>query len=170
MSDVDRQLQSKKTYYYRGKAKINLRHFDLHRNTPGVRTISDKHVKSLINTFETEGCLRLNPDNFAKVLINDEVLRQSLTRQELEDTDLLEAAETHFLDLPSDARLTVLHGKHRLLAAESFLWDKWWIVQLYSDGITGVWIFRFGRLTDRRNATGYTGYYPRGASKCETIY
>jgi Protein of unknown function (DUF3723) len=47
----------------------------------------------------------------------------------------MEDGQTHFLELPQDTSLEVLHGKHRLLAAEKFLLDKWWTVELYSDGM-----------------------------------
>ncbi|THC92152.1 hypothetical protein EYZ11_008367 [Aspergillus tanneri] len=132
---LDQEISAEKVNSYRGAAKIRLQHFAFNRNIPDVRTIRESHIKALVNTFESEGCLRLNPDNFVKVLISDEILQQSLSRQSLSETDLFEPGEPHMLDLPENVKLPVLHGKHRLLAAERFLWDKWWIAHLYSDDL-----------------------------------
>jgi hypothetical protein len=120
--------------YYRGVAKVDLRHLSFERLIPGVRTIRQSHVKALVNTFESEGCLRHNPDNFVKVLIKDEILQQVLQRQNLSQNDLLGSEEPCFLEFPEDIKLTVIQGKHRLLAAEQQPLDRWWIAHLYSDG------------------------------------
>jgi hypothetical protein len=131
---IDQAIFSEKSDSYRGIAKIPLHHFTFEKVIPGVRTIRQNHIDALVNSFESEGCFRLNPDNFVKVLINDEILQRCLRRQNLRENDLLQPGEPHFLDLPDGIKLTVIHGKHRLLAAETFLFDKWWIAQLYSDG------------------------------------
>lgn len=52
--------------------------------------------------------------------------------------------ELQFLVFPSDFRLTLLHGKHRSLAAEQFLWDKWWVAKFYSEGNSSHLIVKAG--------------------------
>ncbi|KAL4985855.1 hypothetical protein BDW68DRAFT_179307 [Aspergillus falconensis] len=137
--DDTESFQQQKNYifsrasYFRGVAKIPLQNFDFERIIPGVRTIRESHVQALVRTFESEGCLRLNPDNYVKVIIAENALQQCLTQQDLSEDDLHGEQEPHFLNLPPGEKVVVLQGRHRLLAAERFLWDKWWIARLYSE-------------------------------------
>ncbi|OXV09096.1 hypothetical protein Egran_03142 [Elaphomyces granulatus] len=136
MATLDERICLDKATCYRGKAKISLQKLKFERILPGVRTIHDKHVDRLVNIFREEGCSRHIPWNYVPVLISDRTLNQSLQISGLEQGDLMEDGQTHFLELPQDISLEVLHGKHRLLAAEKFLWDKWWTVELYSDDLS----------------------------------
>ncbi|KAF3481568.1 uncharacterized protein GIQ15_04327 [Arthroderma uncinatum] len=131
----DQRLFLEKASHYVGRAKIDLRHFRFERNLSEVRTISDKQVENLVNGFRHHGCYRLKPDNYVQALISSDVLQHALATQRLERQDLLGDAEPRDLELPADAFVEVLHGRHRLLAAERFLWDKWWIADLYVDNL-----------------------------------
>ncbi|KAF3484322.1 uncharacterized protein GIQ15_03646 [Arthroderma uncinatum] len=131
----DQRLFLEKASHYVGRAKIDLRHFCFKRNLSEVRTISDKQVENLVNGFWHYGCYRLKPDNYVQALISSDVLQHVLATQRLERQDLLGDAEPRDLELPVDAFVEVLHGRHRLLAAECFLWDKWWVADLYVDNL-----------------------------------
>lgn len=130
----DDWIHSAKQSSYHGRAKVMLGHFDL-SDTSGTRTIREEHINSLVRVFESEGCMRSSPDNYVKVIVERNLLQQCLTGQGLSEAHL--HGELQFLDFPSDFQLTLLHGKHRLLAAERFLWDKWWVAEFYSEGKPG---------------------------------
>ena len=71
------------------------------------------------------------------VIINNSLLRESLQKSHIVNRDLLQQNVPPELDLPPDYSLRCLHGKHRIAAAKKFLYlpaDKWWVVDLYSDG------------------------------------
>ncbi|KAJ6123317.1 hypothetical protein N7512_005782 [Penicillium capsulatum] len=128
----DDWIHSAKQSSYHGRAKVMLGHFDL-SDTSGTRTTREEHINSLVRVFESEGCMRSSPDNYVKVIVERNLLQQFLTGQGLSEAHL--HGELQFLDFPSDFRLTLLHGKHRLLAAERFLWDKWWVAEFYSEDL-----------------------------------
>lgn len=123
------RLFQQRQAFYKGRAKIYLRHFQI--NSTGPRSIRENHATKLSEIFETEGISRLNPENYIKVSINNDVLQQALAAN-----GRTEAALRHgpldFLNLP-DVRLNVLHGNHRLLAAVKNS-APWWVAELYSDG------------------------------------
>jgi hypothetical protein len=129
---MDERLYSEKRSFYMGRAKVNLRNFDL--SGSGPRTIREKHIVSLVETFKSEGCIRLNADNFVKALVSNVILEQTLSEQGLNATDLHDQSQLHFVNFPENFKLNLLHGKHRLLAADRFLCDKWWVVEFYCEG------------------------------------
>lgn len=129
---MDERIHSEKKAFYKGRAKVSLRNFGL--NSSGSRTIREKHIAALVKTFRSEGCIRLNPDNFVKTLISSDVLEQSLREQGLNGTDLHDESRLHFVSFPESFKLNVLHGKHRLLAADQFLCDKWWVAEFFCEG------------------------------------
>lgn len=97
---------------FRGFAKISLHNFDFKRVIPGVRAIHENHVLALLQTFKSEGCQRLDPDNYVKVILPEDVLQQSLHQQGLSEHDLHGEHEPHHLELPEGGKATVLQGKH----------------------------------------------------------
>lgn len=134
-AEADERLLLVKSAWYRGKAKINLRHLVAEdRRTRGVRTVDPKIVKNLVNIFRLEGCFRLEPEHHVPVLISERLLEDVLRETQKRRADLMGYGEPPHLLLADDVRLKVLHGQHRLLAAEQYLWDKWWVVDIYSDG------------------------------------
>lgn len=102
--------------------ELNIRNFDL--SGSGPRTIREKHIASLVETFKSENCIRLNADNFVKALASNVVLEQTLSEQGLNATDLRDQSRLRFVNFPENPRLNLLHGKHRLLATDRFLCDK----------------------------------------------
>jgi hypothetical protein len=119
---MDERIHSKKRAFYKGRAKVSLRNFEL--NGSGSRTIREKHIASLVKTFRSKGYIRLNPDNFMKALISSDVLQQSLSEQGLSGTDLRDKSRLYFVSFPKGFKLNVLHRMHRLLATDRFLCDK----------------------------------------------
>ncbi|KAJ5733294.1 hypothetical protein N7533_013741 [Penicillium manginii] len=110
-----------------GRAKVRLNNLDLLTTT--TRTIREEHIQALVEKFQSEGCTRLNPDNYIKVLVSED-FPYSLNDNVLHDDEVL--------GLPDNIQLTVLHGKHRILAAKRFffLLDSWWIADFYTEGLS----------------------------------
>lgn len=126
-----------KRLYFRGRAKVPLDHLRYH-GTSAHREIDQKHVTHLINVFKTEGCARLhNPNHYVPVLVSNEDLSAALAQSGLRRLDLMQDGEPHYLRFPANANVTVLHGEHRLRAAERYLdpADCWWVAVLYITGI-----------------------------------
>ena len=118
---------------FRGSAKINLKHLTF----DDTSYLDPKNIDRLEKNFELEGCLRLDLEHHIPAIINDSVLRESLQKSHIVNGDLLQQNLPPKLDLPPDENLRCLHGKHRIAAAKKFLYlpaDKWWVVDLYSDG------------------------------------
>ncbi|GBF63945.1 hypothetical protein TMEN_6613 [Trichophyton mentagrophytes] len=140
---ADREYFRHKATFYRGTVKVDLRHLKFEDpKRDGVRTISQKNVERLIEVFRLEGCMRLEPEHHVPALIPQEILEDSLRNSGLEQEEIMEYAIPKHLHLAESVRLTVLHGQHRLLAAKQFLWDKWWVVDLYSDNIPSLAVSR----------------------------
>ncbi|KAJ6024790.1 hypothetical protein N7540_005587 [Penicillium herquei] len=113
--------------FYRGRAKIFLHHFAINQSAP--RAINEFNVQRMDRYFQSEGILRLNPDNFIKVLIDSTVLEQALASQNHSEAML--HGPLQFLHLPDTARLHVLQGNLRVLAAKKRSL-KWWVAELYT--------------------------------------
>lgn len=116
---------------YKGRAKIYLHHFQI--DNLGPRTIRDSHVDRLDKVFQSEGLSRLSPENYVKVSISNDVLQQALAAQD--ETGAFLHGPLHFLNLPNEVRLNILHGNHRILAAIKRS-ARWWVAEFYSDGKT----------------------------------
>jgi hypothetical protein len=69
---MDERIYSEKRAFYKGRAKVSLRNFEL--NSSGSRTVGEKHIAALVKTFRSKGCIRLNLDNFMKALISSNIL------------------------------------------------------------------------------------------------
>ncbi|KAJ5593093.1 hypothetical protein N7537_009997 [Penicillium hordei] len=115
--------------YYKGRAKVYLHHFQI--DNMGPRIIRDSHVDRLDRIFQSEGLSRLNPENYVKVSIGNDVLQQALVAQG--ETEAFLNGPLNFLNLPDDIRLNILHGNHRVLAAIKRS-ARWWVAEFYSDG------------------------------------
>lgn len=108
--------------FFKGRAKVRLSNLNL-TNT-NTRTTREEHIQTLVEKFQSEGCIRLNPDNYIKVLIPNDfpyTLGDNI------------ASDDEILDLPAHVQINVLQGKHRVLAADRVIWDKWWIADFYTE-------------------------------------
>jgi hypothetical protein len=90
-------------------------------------------VDRLDRVFQSEGLSRLNPENYVKVSISNDVLQQALAAQD--ETEAFLNGPLRFLNLPDEVRLNILHGNHRVLAAIKRS-ARWWVAEFYSDGKT----------------------------------
>ena len=94
--------------------------------------LDPKNVARLVQIFKLEGCDRLDIEHRVPVLIDSQILRQSLVASRKSNSDLLgEIPPT--LSFPVNTQLKCLHGRYRLAAAKEFLehGNKWWTVDFY---------------------------------------
>ncbi|EED21208.1 conserved hypothetical protein [Talaromyces stipitatus ATCC 10500] len=125
----DVALFREKSRFFLGRAKIQLANLNFDRN---IQLHEKVHVDKLVDVFRGEGCHRLDPWNHVPVAIDRNTLSARLRLAGLDNDDLIREGEPPLLRFTTPLR--VLHGRRRLLAAEEYLWDKWWIAELYSDG------------------------------------
>lgn len=133
---LDQQVFDERRRAYLGKARIGI--YQLTFALDGIyeaRPLDTKNVARLVKTFEMEGCSRLDPDHHVPALISRIALSNAFPR-----VNSSGACKENFDDIPNivvDEPLVCLHGQHRLAAAAQFLEpeDKWWIVDLYLDGM-----------------------------------
>lgn len=129
-------LRDKRTCY-RGRAKIFLESLEYH-GTSSRGKVDDKHIDQLVHVFRTEGCMRLHdPEHYVPGLISSEDLKQAASFSGLRLLDLGQGAEPPLLNLPGNLKVKILHGEHRMTAAERFLEpnERWWVVVLYTTGM-----------------------------------
>jgi hypothetical protein len=119
-----------KSRFFLGRVKIQLTSLDFDRN---IQLHERAHVDKLVSVFRGEGCHRLDPWNHVPVIVGRNTLSTRLRLARLRSEDLIREGEPPLLEFT--APLRVLHGRRRLLAAEEYLWDKWWIAELYSNGM-----------------------------------
>lgn len=84
-----------------------------------------------------EQCSRLNDNHHIPALISPTALEKAMALSDLHSSSLAPRTAVCFPYLKIDGSgLQCLRGKHRLLAAKDVLpWeDKWWIVDLYTQG------------------------------------
>lgn len=92
------------------------------------RQLDLKNVQRLLNIFELEGCLRMEPDNYVPALI-PRALLPTVPKVAGGLADWM--IEPPVFDPPES--LYCLHGRHRIEAARQYLslTGKWWVVYLY---------------------------------------
>uniref|UniRef100_A0A093VCB3 Uncharacterized protein n=1 Tax=Talaromyces marneffei PM1 TaxID=1077442 RepID=A0A093VCB3_TALMA len=126
----DVELFREKSRFFLGRVKIQLTSLDFNRN---IQLHEEAHVDKLVSVFRGEGCHRLDPWNHVPVIVSRDTLSARLRLAGLRNEDLIREGEPPLLEFT--APLRVLHGRRRLLAAEKYLWDKWWIAELYSNDL-----------------------------------
>jgi hypothetical protein len=117
--------------FFLGRAKVQISNLDFDRV---VQIHEKRHVEKLVDVFRGEGCHRLDPWNHVPAIVSPSLLSESLQAAGLQSADLMREGEPIALEFSMNLQL--LHGRRRLLAAEAdeYLWNKWWVVELYSDG------------------------------------
>jgi Protein of unknown function (DUF3723) len=137
MSTLDAELEFRRLRYssFLGTAKVYLQHLQI--DTSNTFTLDEKNVKRILGIFEIQGCLRLDVENYVPVLISRGALEASFTESDVEPQDLYNYDDLKLLRFGEHVRLRVLHGRHRLRAAQHFLQgdDRWWVVDLYDDSM-----------------------------------
>jgi len=117
---------------FRGSAKIKLKHLQFDSSA----FVDPKNVTRLTQIFELEGCHRLDVEHHVPAIIKEHLLQSSVALSNITAPDLMKNRVPPDLRLPTEVKLECLHGKHRIAAAQKFLYlpgDKWWTVDLYSD-------------------------------------
>ena len=135
-SDLDLEFLKERQKHFRGRAKIKLSNLSFVRDKNTSLELSAKNVSRLVAVFSTQGCLRLDEENYIPACISGQALNSALERSRLQSEQLSAPYDPPFLDL-GDYRLICLHGRHRIEAAKLFLgpFDEWWVVDLYDDSM-----------------------------------
>ncbi len=136
---VDKSTNRERLSKFRGTARVqlcNLR-FDTGR-VEQTHFLRPKNVNRLKRIFATEGCRRLIPEHHVAALISQKELDESIKRSNISQDALLQNTldEPPLLLFESSNPIQILHGQHRLRAAQEFLssGDDWWVVDLYLAG------------------------------------
>ena len=125
---------------FRGSAKVHLKHLQFEANIiddSGTTFLNSKNITRLVQIFRLEGCNRLDLEHRVPVIINVELLQQSIDDSGVASGDLLKSHIPPTLTFPANTVLRCLHGRHRIAAAKAFLevGNKWWTIDFYSDGL-----------------------------------
>ncbi len=139
-AELEYRTIAERSRAYRGRAKVPI-HILLSESDSqlGSRPLDPKNVARLLRIFQLEGCCRLEPEHHVPALINGQVLAAVLNDARLQPGNLMTCDDPPKLNI--NVPLICLHGKHRLKAANEFLdpHDKWWIVDLYLDGLSPIY-------------------------------
>jgi hypothetical protein len=132
----DQEVTTAKQRYYLGTVRIAISSLTFSK---GTRPTSQKIVKHLQHSFESDGCRRLEPANYLPAVIDEGILIRSLSESSISPESIRQPPENgtpHLLSLPQGYKIDCLHGRHRVLAAEPSLMgqNSWWTVTLYRSG------------------------------------
>ena len=121
--------------FRKGCARIHINQLDF-IDSETAPPLDEKNIARLVKVFDLEGCQREDPANFVPALISSEVLRRALALSSVTETNLVDPRELPLIVLASTDRATVLHGRHRLRAAQQHLSHdaRWWTIELYDLG------------------------------------
>ena len=130
LSAKDLQIFREKSRTFCGSFRIprnKLEHEELPENP---RQRDSKNVARLLDVFRAEDCQPREPENHVPAIVARSALPQAHSGGV--GGGVFEEPEWFVPESP----LRVLHGRHRLEAAQKFLkgGDRWWVVDLYSDG------------------------------------
>jgi hypothetical protein len=131
LSAKDLQVFREKSRTFCGSFRIPLDKLEHEQLPNNPRQRDSKNVARLLDVFRAEGCQPREPENHVPALISYSALPQASRPGGLGGS-VFEEPQRFIPEYP----LRVLHGRHRLEAARRFLKgaDRWWVVDLYSDG------------------------------------
>ncbi|KAK2731454.1 hypothetical protein FQN57_003371 [Myotisia sp. PD_48] len=124
--------------HFCGYAKIKLEHLEYGPSSKYMyRSLDLSNVSRLVQTYRKEGCQLMNSSNYIFVVLPREILTNAIRICGLDTQALIEGErEPPLLEFPIGTKLHVLTGHHRLLAAEKYLYDRWWVAKLFDDGLS----------------------------------
>ena len=133
LSATDLQIFREKSRAFLCTVRIpldKLRCENLFEDPDITRQEDEKNIARLVKIFAND-CDRLDPNNHVRVLIP----RSAIAEETL--TSLRVRAGDDYPLYNPDNVLPFLEGRHRIEAARRSLTgnDKWWIAELYSDGL-----------------------------------
>jgi hypothetical protein len=137
LADEHELLLRQRHACYLGSAKIPLRNLDVRQLEIGGYTLSEPNVRRLLEVFRQEGVQRLEPENFVPVIVPRAALDAAVQQSQTTVQALHEIGHLPLLQVADDVQFRVLHGQHRLRAAEQFLMVEdghWWCAEIYSTG------------------------------------
>jgi Protein of unknown function (DUF3723) len=133
-SGAELRLAKERRLKYQGTAKIDISHISL------PSEYNRDNVERLRGIFQHEGCDRLSLPNHIIATMSKENLQSALNGSQMSGNALMSQPPDAYvhLDFPI-GQVVCLHGQHRLRAGKEFLapYERWWPVDLYSDGALG---------------------------------
>lgn len=138
-SEEEVRLATERRVKYIGAAKVSISQIQFEPPLP--RDLDPKNLDRLRNVFRKNSCHRLDVNNHVPAVVSQQDLTSALrkanvTRQSLLTNDAHQLPRLAFLM----GQLQGLHGRHRLQVGAEMLppADRWWTVDLYMDGMSGV--------------------------------
>lgn len=129
------RLVSERRLKYIGTAKVSISQIQF--DPPLPRDLDTKALDRLRKVFRQNSCQRLDVENHVPAIVSlhdlaDALRKANLSQQSLLTTDARQIPRISF----AKGQLLGLHGRHRVQAAAEVLppADRWWTVDLYSDG------------------------------------
>jgi hypothetical protein len=124
-------LEIERSRNYKGTAKINLEEIGF---PDSLQSVEQHIVDRLCESFQKEGCHRLDAQNHVTAIISLQDLREALQAAGKSLNDLLTSDSNHLPHLRFlTGQVLCLHGRHRIRAAAKVLasGDRWWTVDIY---------------------------------------
>jgi len=130
LSTEDLQIFREKSRTFCGSFQIPLDKLECEKLPNNPRQLDEKNVARLLDVFRKDDCQPREPENHVPALVSRSALPQNSRSGGV--GGVFEEPQWFLPKSP----LRVLHGRHRLEAARKFLKgaDRWWVVDLYSDG------------------------------------
>ena len=119
---------------YCGTARIPLNRLQLENGLEF--TVDEGNIRRLVELFKREKIKRLKPDNYVTALVPRQDLDRCLHESQLSISALIQDVNLPTLQVPEGVTFRVLHGQHRLRAAQRCLnveQGLWWSVEIYDD-------------------------------------
>lgn len=140
------RLATERRLKYLGAAKVSI--YQIQFDPPLPRDLDPKNLDRLREIFRKNRCRRLDVDNHVPAIVSRQDLADALRKAGTSQRSLLtnnpyQSPQLGFLT----GQLRALHGRHRVQAGAEVLppADRWWMVDLYLDGMSrGYHLFRIG--------------------------
>lgn len=129
LSAKDLQVFRERSRTFCGSFRVPLDKLEYEQLPNNPKQRDGKNVARLLDVFRAEGCQPREPENHMPALISRSAMPQTSRPG---GSSVFEEPQWFNPKSP----LQVLHGRLRLEAARKFLQgaDRWWVVDLYSDG------------------------------------
>lgn len=115
----EQSLFRRKRAHFKGSAKVPLSL--LRSDASSTFTLDEKNVLRLVQIFKLEECHRLDPTHHVPATISHQSLEEALQNAGQEHHILMDSDDPPLI---RPEGLTVLHGRHRLKAAQIYLDPK----------------------------------------------
>lgn len=134
-TEEELQLASERRLKYIGAVKVSISQISF--DPPLPRNLDSKNLDRLRGVFRKNRCRRLDVDNHVPAIVSPHNLAGALRKANVSRHSLLttDSSTLPRIDFP-EGQLLGLHGRHRVQVGAEVLppADRWWTVDLYSDG------------------------------------